>query len=809
MSYLLHHAESYAKAASPGTIPLPRAVNKVLYVLCKIRGSKVVSRFLANDARLMEEMVGAFEKWSLIGMVWEERYMMLLWLGHLVLTPFDLESVGSVLPEQTCATGNVEEAFLEMDVPEALPLIAKRVLAASARYLGVAGKEREAAVTLMIRLALRPDMRKMGLLKALVNWAVLWLQGKTVKQIKEEQSISIYEHLGVLSFLASLVAAADTEVVKPFLLTIFTLLQTIITNQTKVHNEIVSSAMGRKLHVKVMRASTVAVLNVQSTEPATGSEDLFGTVLEDTIGYLLTALADKDTPVRYAASKALSVITVKLDPAMAAEVCEAVIASLEENVLWHDVVESSNGATPSSPTLESGNKKRDLSSVDSLKWHGLVLTLSHLLFRRCEPPSQLPAVLNALILALGFEQRSSTGYSTGTNIRDAACFGIWSLARRYSIKELAAIDTSTIRASGHYESSLSILQIMANELVVAGCLDPSGNIRRGASAALQELIGRHPDTVNSGINIVQVVDYHAVALRSRAIKEVSVNAAALGSLYWYALLDGLHGWRGIDAPDADSRRQAAEAIGLLSNVKHEGPSGFAIEQILKSLRRLRDREVEKRHGLLLAATAIVSGTAISSDPLSVASFAVAVAQMWELFASESFFMDDYLKIAALRPELTAEAACSLIAALATIHHQHSKRFDSPSPEILAKCLLIIDLSLNRGEEEVIEKASQAADAIFDLVNREVFDDLVRGWTSRLVSQQPGRTRGDGPLAALGSVYHRYKNEGSMQACILTTVLSCCDVDRKIETKVAALKCLENGVLPSRGMPRVIRFIAIY
>ena len=809
MSYLLHHAESYNKTASPGTIPLPRAVNKVLYVLCKIRGSKVVSQFLANDARLMEEMVGAFEKWSLIGMVWEERYMMLLWLGHLVLTPFDLESVGSVLPEQAYAIERAEETFLEMEVPEALPLIAKRVLAVSGRYLGVAGKEREAAVTLLVRLALRPDMRKMGLLKALVNWAELWLQGKTVKQTKEERSISIYEHLGVLSFLASLVAAADTEVVKPFISTIFTLLQSIIADQTKVHNEIVSSAMGRKLYVKVMRAITVAVLNAQSAGPASGNEDLFATILEDTIGYLLTTLSDKDTPVRYAASKALSVITVKLDPAMAAEVCEAVIASLEENVLWHDAVENPNWANLSTQTLESGYKKRDLSSVDSLKWHGLVLTLSHLLFRRCAPPSQLPAVLNALILALGFEQRSSTGHSSGTNIRDAACFGIWSLARRYSTKELLTIDTSKIQASGHYESSLSILQIMANELVVAGCLDPSGNIRRGASAALQELIGRHPDTINSGIDIVRVVDYHAVALRSRAIKEVSVNTAALDSLYWHALLDGLHDWRGIDAPDADSRRQAAGAIGLLSNTKLGGPSGFAIEQIVKSLRQLRDREVEKRHGLLLAATATVSGQAILSVPLSMTNHFPAIAQLWEVFASDSFFKDDYLKIAALRPELTAEAACSLIAALSTIQHQHSKMFDSPSPKILAKCMHIINLSLNRSEEEVIEKASQAADAIFDLVDHEVFVGLVRGWTARLISQQPGRTRGDGHLAALGSIYHRYINEESMRAHILNTVLSCCNIDRKIETKVAALKCLENGVLPSRGMPRVIRLIASY
>ena len=88
---------------------------------------------------------------------------------------------------------------------------------------------------------------------------------------------------------------------------------------------------------------------------------------------------------------------------------------------------------------------------------------------------------------------------------------------------------------------------------MAASLDSAGNIRRGASAALQELIGRHPDTIEQGISTVQVVDYHAVSLRARAMVEVSLAASKLSDIYWPVILEGLLSWRGVGSPDAQSR----------------------------------------------------------------------------------------------------------------------------------------------------------------------------------------------------------------------------------------------------------------
>jgi hypothetical protein len=153
--------------------------------------------------------------------------------------------------------------------------------------------------------------------------------------------------------------------------------------------------------------------------------------------------------------------------------------------------------------------------------------------------------------------------------------------------------------------------------VVSASLDPAGNIRRGSSAALQELIGRHPNTIAEGIKVVQVVDYHAVALRSRAVLEVALQAAELADQYYQGLLNALLGWRGIQDGDDSARRVAADAIGKLVLTKQVAKTGTntggswkvvkdAMDLVGKRLRALAVREIEERHGLILALAAVIA-----------------------------------------------------------------------------------------------------------------------------------------------------------------------------------------------------------
>lgn len=460
--------------------------------------------------------------------------------------------------------------------------------------------------------------------------------------------------------------------------------------------------------------------------------------------------------------------------------------------------------------------RRNLTAVNALRWHGLVLTLSQLLFHRSPPPDQLPSILNALVLALSFEQRSATGRSVGTSVRDAACFGIWyvfswspkqrlheignadfelanrAVARRYTTKELQTIDTSTIRAGSGQEASTSILQILANELVTAATLDSAGNIRRGASAALQELIGRHPDTIDHGISVVQVVDYHAVALRSRAMMEVAVSASKLSSTYWLVILDGLLEWRGIGSPDVQSRRDTATTIGFL-----------CVSQIEKVLKRVRhalqftkDTQIEERHALLLSLAAIVKN--IEKQIISRSLYDNLTAED----CSYDFFRDlpltqRHFTSPALKPFLTAEAISCLVLAVGRASRV-SVSFEKILKAGLSKRIEELQWSLQQYKDDlVIKAASEAMYELFSFLDDQAQNSLILLWISSLNGPKR-KPRQYGIAMALGYAFpYKRLNDRLVADKIRDTLLSQAG-DAEIETKVWTLRSLKTSILITAG-----------
>lgn len=786
----------------PNTIPLPRAVCKLLYTFCKVRGSKVISQFFSNEPMYIDLMLNALQNRSQpavsgsdspracrSNITWEEKYIMLLWLSHLFLTPFDLVSVSSVSPRDR------DSLPLFLTLPRNTPPVVKRSLTLAFQHIEAAGKEREAAVSLLVRLILRPDMIRLGLLNTLVGWAVTSLE-----EINNDSSTSsTYNYIGVLSFLASTVTSVEIVSIAPFLMSIFQCIRKINAEKAPTSKFILSSAVARKGVVKVLRSITVVALQLDLTH-SFEMPSLVEFILEDVIQHLLTALTDTDTPVRLAASKALSVVTLNLQPSMANEITEAIIGAMEEKVLW--VKSNIHGSNIPSiePDLKHDFKQRNLTAVSSVRWQGLVLTLSHLLFRRCPSAKQLPMVLNALIMALGFEQRTSSGKSSGASVRDAACFGIWSLARRYTTNELLAVDTTTLRTSRKLHPLDSMIQIVADELVISATTDPSGNIRRGASAALQELIGRHPDNIIDGIGLVQVIDYHAIALRSTALQEIVINTAKLDIHYWAVALDALLSWRAVVSSDAISRRYTARAIGRLSILSGSHGFGLTISRLWANLRGLGSRDVEGRHGLLLAASAVIlRGSEFLLDdelvPLLI------LEKLWNTFQSDTTVGDQELTSHILRPTLTAEGACMLILSLASVSSsQMLSKVQQPSLATIMRCVHIINLSLTHTEDIVIRSASDAINVLILMMEESQRQNLVRQWTARLDLKLSGSSHDNiiGILAVLGSVYERCRDDRTLQQKILKSILSLLKRENDIDIKVGCLKSLSTGIIPCEG-----------
>ncbi|KAL1628757.1 hypothetical protein SLS54_001445 [Diplodia seriata] len=761
-AYLEYLLQSTGTPIKSKAVPLPLAVSRVLYILCKVRGQKVIVGFLNNEPRYLEPILDHFEK-GLGGefLVWEEKFVALLWLSHLMLAPFDLASISSGQPAATAhqRTG--------ITLPDNLPGVVNRIIPICIDHLKCATRERDAAAGLLVRLSLRPDMRKVGLLESLVKWALSFFSNTT------ESVSDIHTCLGVLTFLSGLVASANKDELGDFLMDIYKACDFIV-NQGNLEF-VKSSAVARKLVIKTFRHIVTHYLQSDSPEDSSA-------VLEEVIDFLLQTVGDGDSPVRYAASKALSVITMKLEPELGAEVIEAILGCLNEDVLWE-------------------GSARNLSAVNALRWHGLTLALSQLLYRRAPSTDQLPDILNALLLALTFEQRSATGGSIGTNVRDAACFGIWAVSRRYTTNELLLVSTTSIRAAGGHDQALSIPQILAIELLVAACLDPAGNIRRGSSAALQELIGRHPNTVLEGIPLVQIVDFHAVGLRDRAISQVGFNAAQLGQIYWDSLSAGLLGWRGIGSPDTLSRVSTANAIGRLSTIQPFNTVKTMVERVRNQLCKLHVRDVEERHGLILSLASLVteSGRRHTSDlehsieqPTPLQGPEVAeIAGLWSLLDGQLDLPERVFTSPALRPELTASAICTFIAALAGLTNSLGDDISFlPVPFSKRLAMAPLRLCLGRTEESVLRTVPSAVANVSLLLNADDRREEVHSWLNHLKSANVRTAvRDSGYAIAIGAIYGVVADNAD-RARIIELLTSRCTEKIEIEARVVALQSLQ-------------------
>ncbi|KHN94180.1 beta-tubulin cofactor d [Metarhizium album ARSEF 1941] len=746
-------------------VPVDYAICRILYGFCKVRGEKVIIRFLNVETRYLEVLLSAIEEAEdkpsatggshAHGWEWEQRYVVLLWLSHLLLAPFDLSTISTLDIEESAAT-----PFPGFEWPENLPGITIRVISLAIKYLSCPGKEKDAANALLVRVAMRRDMQQLGVLDALVRWALASLRPR-----KDSPPESAYFYLGILSFLAGVLRASlQTSDMDTYLPAIFQGVYDVTLANTEVSKSIIKLAVVRKMILKVIRSVIVSLLR-QNRQTMVNAE-----MTEAAIGYLLDSVSDKDTPVRLSASKALSLITLKLDPRMASQVIEAVLDALNRNILWTKPA----GDYPGGPT-------RNLSAVNPLEWHGLMLTLSHLLYRRSPPATQLSDIIHALLLGLSFEQRSTSGGSVGANVRDAACFGIWALARRYATEELLNVPTTSVFAAKAHANSSSILQVLGTELVVTASLDSAGNIRRGASAALQELIGRHPDTVERGIEVVQTVDYHAVARRSRAVGEVATKVTKLSRQYGEALVEAILGWRGIGDVDAQSRRVAAAAFGDLTSELAQldatpSPSRFlqTIKLVTAHIQALVKRQVEERHGLLLCYASVldkISQTLPFNPRQGEPQADPALVQT--VLSSVHDILEDCRTTEYRRPELIAEgASCLVVSALPVIEaavlgkqsdaalvsghgllssSRSSDYITSTSTllrntprhkqvEILLHTLMSVTPTwLARHEPETVEPASEAALVLLLFAATKDQERIVREWATTVATKPTART----------------------------------------------------------------------
>eukprot|EP00795_Rhopilema_esculentum_P013849 gene13849-4789_t len=277
--------------------------------------------------------------------------------------------------------------------------------------------------------------------------------------------------------------------------------------------------------------------------------------IEQILQHMLFALKDKDTVVRWSAAKGIG------------RICGRLPKDLADDVIG-SVLEFFNPMEP-----DTG-------------WHGGCLALAELGKRGLLLPERLPEVVPLILKALVFDERH-VSYSSGANVRDAACYACWAFARAYEPKELTSHVTK-----------------IASALVIVSLFDREPNCRRAASAAFQEHVGRQ-GTFPHGIDILTTVDYFSVGNITNCYINLSVFVAKFPE-YTQAIIDHLVDYK-VCHWDRNVRQLASQSLAKLTAVS---PHYMKCNVFPSILLLINSTDLNTRHGALLAVAEV--GEAIYS-----------------------------------------------------------------------------------------------------------------------------------------------------------------------------------------------------
>ncbi|CAD7960476.1 unnamed protein product [Amoebophrya sp. A120] len=265
-------------------------------------------------------------------------------------------------------------------------------------------------------------------------------------------------------------------------------------------------------------------------------------LVEEVIELLLQSLLHTDTIVRWSAAKCYGRITSKMSSLYYAD---QLLEILEKRCFQ-----------------QNGRNDR--------AWHGGCLAIAELARRGLLLPVRLKTILPIVCEALHFEFANGSSFggssssisttSAGQHVRDAACYCVWAFARAYQPE--------------HFD--LQNRKLLAAALLPACCFDREINIRRAASAAIQEHVGRQEtfsasedNATDSGsskstsIALVTIADFFTVSCRKRSYTKVAPEIAALpNENYRFYLVNHLLDFK-VDHPDVNIREETALALGEL------------------------------------------------------------------------------------------------------------------------------------------------------------------------------------------------------------------------------------------------------
>ncbi|KAJ1303413.1 hypothetical protein OPQ81_011604 [Rhizoctonia solani] len=513
----------------------------LMYWYSKTRGIKSVFPFFPHTvqdlplalrfAEQKEKLLSESESWGL-------RYVTAMWLSLICMIPFDLA---------------------RFDEPGASPerLVANRLDRIGKIYLSYPGIERESAAMLLARLYMRTDM--LCRVPNLIDWAA--------QRIRE--GASTFEVIGIMQITAIMMKAGAAGLVLPHI------------DRFRALNEVLGSTddtMVRKYRIKLIvrlamcelpgKPRKVNIQNRATILPGTGAEldsayidpeyDIsIPDSIEEVIEQLITGVQDQDTTVRYSSAKGIARVASHLPEAFSDEIVDAVTAlfSIHGTNLADDMLELP-------PSAE-------------MTWHGACLSYAELARRGMISASRVEEVVGWICKALAFDVRKGA-HSVGSSVRDSASYVLWALVRAQSVEILSPY----------------LLKI-AIHLVTTSLFDREVHVRRAASAAYQEAVGR-TGAIPHGIDVLRATDFYAVSIRRNAFlvaaPQVAVFTEYRQSLIEHVMKTGLRHW------DPKIRALGSQALRVMCGVDLHNLGPKAAFELRSRLNSIDTNEV---HGALL------------------------------------------------------------------------------------------------------------------------------------------------------------------------------------------------------------------
>lgn len=595
-------------------------VCRCLYCIIKTAGEKCCTSHFSNEVKYFEDVFYTVQLWvqdETRHREWEVRYCLLLWLSNLILVPFSLtiidtnEDQGPPSPVQKAGeraplTGAAAALGLATDVS-----LSDATLILACRFLADNSKCREAAALLVARLLTRPDSARhreiffqlvlRQLLSRVTSAPISMPPDGPEKIFYDGTCVAFSAALaqpfllpGLLLAIAKTMKLGKREELAQFAAPLLPHIATLVDHHpndsllcktaVKVGQRLVLAMLKRRTagwryqrHVaslaeNLSKSTGFTAADVPSPPAASSvhppplASNLDGNhndeddddaidgdeeSLETGIGLLLQAIGHKDTVVRWSAAKGVG------------RVCERLPASLSEEVV-------------SAVLLVFENEYSDA------EWHGGLLTMAELCRRSLISTGTLAALVPVVEKGLKFELSKGT-YSVGANVRDAACYTCWSVARAYDADDLTP-----------HVDRLSV------SLIVAALLDREINVRRAASAAFQECVGRLGN-FEHGIDLVTTVDFFALASLQNTYTIVAPKVAQYAT-YRAGILQELVSTKLVHW-DRTLRQAAATSLGLVT--LHEPADTIVRDVVPELLRRVEDPAVATRHGAILALAALI------------------------------------------------------------------------------------------------------------------------------------------------------------------------------------------------------------